>query len=68
MESILVDIKNSVEEKVLLDFLNSQKMNYTKIDLDKEEEGLLKAIEEGKKEGRATIEQQQEFETWLKSL
>ena len=68
MESVLIDFKNSSEEKVLLAFLKSLKINYQKVNAASEDKALANAIEKGKPQGRATKREQAEFETWLKTL
>ncbi len=54
MESLLINIKNQSEKKVLLAFLKSLKMNYTRINQQREDKALLKAMEKGKSKGRAS--------------
>ncbi len=68
MESLLINIKNQSEKKVLLAFLKSLKMNYTRINQQQEDKALLKAMEKGKSKGRASKKQQHEFESWLKTI
>ena len=68
MESVLIDFKNSSEEKVLLAYLKSLKINYQKVNASTEDKALAEAVDKGKQQGRATTKQQAEFETWLKSL
>lgn len=62
-----VDLKH---RDLLMEMAKALKFKVKEVELTEKEEdqALLLAMEEGKKEGRASREEQDNFETWLKAI